>query len=285
MAGLLAFEYVLLLALVALAPALFYLSWVRQTEQIRREGWGTVLWAFAFGALFATIVAALIEAALVAGGTSLAHAYPAPEFTFLNGSTTAGGFFLILVIAPFVEEGLKGLGVINYRSAIRTVADGPVIGASVGFGFGFFETFLYGLGAFLIGGVVAGIALILLRSISSVLLHGSSTAVFGFGYAEERVAGRTGSTGRHYLAAVGLHAGFNAVVSLGTFGVLLGLAAAWINPLDLLGVALGIFLAFSAFEYIRRLIHQSEFPGALAAHPRFRPPAASPATVARAPRR
>ncbi len=279
MSGLVALESLLLLVLIALLPALLYLSWVRTTEFGQKEGWGVVLRCFAYGAFFATIVAAVVEAALVAGGTGLAVAEPAPEFVFLNGNTTAGQFFLILVAAPFIEEALKASGVYAYRAQIRRIADGAVLGASVGLGFGFFETFLYGLGAYATGGIVAGIALIALRSISSVLLHGSSTAVFGYGYAEERLTGRGRAASTHYLGAVALHGAFNAVVSLGSFAAVLGLTGNVADALSALGLALGIFLAFLAIEYVRRIIVQSSYPGALAAHPKFRPPPIRPATA------
>ncbi len=260
----------------AFLPALVYLMWVRTTEQGVREGWGTLLGAFAYGAFFATIIAGIVEAVLVAGGTSLSQAIPAPEFVFLNGNTTAGALFLILVLAPFVEEALKASGVAQYRQKIRVVADGPVLGAGVGLGFGFFETFLYGLGAYFVGGLAAGLSLIVLRSLSSILLHGSSTALFGYGYAEDRVGGAKGSAGRHYLAAVGLHSSFNAVVSLGVFVALLGVTGVGLDIASGLGYVFGVVLAFAAIEYVRRLIVQSSHPGALAAHPRFRPPPVRP---------
>ncbi len=260
------------LLFAAFIPAFFYLTWVRSTERGRRETWGTVLNAFAYGALFATIIAGLVEAILVAAGTSLSQAVPAPEFVFLNGNTTAGALFLVLVIAPLVEEALKASGVAASRRAITTFADGAVIGASVGLGFGFFETFLYGLAAALTGGLIAGLALILLRALSSILLHGSSTAFFGYGYAEGQVANVPGASWRHYLGAVGLHSTFNLVVSLGTFAALVGVAGTSLDIVDFVGYALGVLLAFTAIEYVRRLIIQSDHPGALASHPRYRPP-------------
>ncbi len=175
-----------ILVLVALIPALFYLAYVRRTERYARESWGPLLRAFAYGAIFATIAAAFVEGIVVSVGTAASQQFPQPEFVFLNGNSTLGVFFLVLVLAPFIEEGLKGAGVTSFGNQFRTLADGPVFGASVGLGFGFFETFLYGLGAYFVGGLEAGIVLILVRSVSSVLLHGSSTGMFGYGYARSR---------------------------------------------------------------------------------------------------
>ncbi len=260
-----------ILVVVALVPTVLYLEMVRGSERYRTEAWGSILGAFAYGAFFATLIAGILEGILVGVGTSFAQAYPAPEFAFLNGNSSAGLFFLVLVIAPFIEEGLKASGVVYYRNRIRTVADGPVLGASVGLGFGFLETLLYGLGAFLVGGLAAGILLILVRSISSVLLHASSTAVFGYGYAQSRVGVPPRSvTGRYYLAAVGMHSGFNALASVGSILLVLGVS----NSIGAVGsdLALVAAVAFAllAFGYIRGLISETDFP-ALQGAARFRP--------------
>jgi RsiW-degrading membrane proteinase PrsW (M82 family) len=264
-----------ILVLVALLPTVVYLEMVRGSERYRTEAWGAILGAFAYGAFFATLVAGILEGVLVGVGTSFTQAYPAPEFSFLNGNSSAGLFFLVLVIAPFIEEALKASGVVYYRNRIQSVADGPVLGASVGLGFGFLETLLYGLGAFLVGGLAAGILLILVRSISSVLLHASSTAVFGYGYAESRVGGSGRSvTGRYYLAAVGMHSGFNALASVGSILLVLGVS----NTIGAVGsdLALVAAIAFAvlAFSYIRHLITESDFP-ALRGAARFRPNAST----------
>src|SRR5580658_6767904 len=215
-------EDLAVLLVAALLPALLYLSWVRRTEQFEREPWGRLLGAFAWGAFFATLVAAVIEALLLSAGNAVHSYIPQPEFAFLNPSSPWNLFFLVLVIAPFVEEGLKAGGMVRSIGPLRSIADGPVIGASVGLGFGFFETFLYGLGAWATGGIVAGLALIIVRSLSSILLHGSSTAVFGYGYAEGKFGGTGSPTATHYFAAVGMHSLFNILASLAAIAALIG---------------------------------------------------------------
>ncbi len=157
---------------------------------------------------------------------------------------------------------------------MRRLADGPVFGAAVGLGFGFFETLLYGLGAFLAGGLVAGLALILVRSVSSVLLHGSSTAMFGRGYAASTFQGNSTATGAYYLLAVAMHASFNALASLGAIVTALGVPNGIAPYADAIGLLAAVVFAFVAIEHVRTVIAQSDFPGANAVHPRFRPPAA-----------
>jgi RsiW-degrading membrane proteinase PrsW (M82 family) len=276
-------EDFVILVLAALLPALAYLIWVRQSERLGHEPWSLLLRLFLFGALGATVVAAILELLIVDLGTAVSQKYPGPEFGFLNGSSTLGAFFLVLVVAPFVEEALKAAGVVQYKSSMRRLADGPVFGAAVGLGFGFFETLLYGLGAFLAGGLVAGLALILIRSVSSVLLHGSSTAMFGRGYAASLYDGQGWATGAYYLLAVAMHASFNALASLGAIVTFLGVPNGIGQYADLIGLLAAIAFAFGAIEHVRTVIARSDFPGAGAVHPRFRPPAARAKDLSRRP--
>jgi len=253
----------LILVVVAFVPAFLYLSWVRGTERYGREKWGPLLRAFAYGAIFATIVAAILETIIVAAGTAVSQSYPAPEFVFLNGSSTAGLFFLVLVVAPFIEEALKASGVAAYRNSFRQLADGPVFGASVCLGFGFFETFLYGLGAFLTGGLAAGIVLILIRSVSSVLLHGSSTGMFGYGYARSRFGVPGPGSGSYYMVAVGMHASFNALASLAAILAVVGFGGFANDAAGVIALLAAIFFAFWAIEHVRSIIQAADYPGLL----------------------
>jgi len=265
----------LLLVLVALAPALAYLAWVRKGERRQTEGWGTLAGGFVYGAIFATLVAGVLELVLVALGTTVSQHYPAPEFVFLNGNSTAGSFFLVLVLAPFVEEALKASGVAARNARISRLADGPVVGASVGLGFGFFETFLYGLGAYVVGGLEAGIALILVRSISSVLLHGSSTGMFGYGYARAKFGVRGPGSGAYYLLAVAMHATFNTLASVAVILALVGVTGVAAEVGAFVALLVAIVFAVGAIEHVRAITQSADYP-ALQPRP-------TPAPVARPP--
>ena len=253
----------LILVVVAFVPALIYLSWIRGTERYGREGWGPLLRAFVYGAFFATITAGILEAVIVAAGTAVSQNYPGPEFVFLNGNSSAGAFFLVLVIAPFIEEALKASGVVSFRSRFKQLADGPVCGASVGLGFGFFETFLYGLGAYFVGGLAAGLALILIRSISSVILHGSSTGMFGYGYARSQFKQPGPGTGSYYMVAVGMHASFNALASLSAILAIEGVSGLANDAAGYLALFAAVFFAFWAIEHVRSIIQASDYPALL----------------------
>jgi RsiW-degrading membrane proteinase PrsW (M82 family) len=253
-------ESFVILALVAFLPAFLYLAWIRRAERYQGEAWGAVLGAFAYGALFATITAGILEAVIVGLGTSVTQRYPAPEFVFLNGNSTAGVFFLVLVVAPFIEEALKASGVYAYRDRIRQPADGPVLGASVGLGFGFFETFLYGVGAFVVGGLVAGLALIVIRSLSSVVLHGSSTGMFGHGFARSRFRQPGAGSGSYYLLAVGMHASFNALASLTVILAVFGIGGLAVELAAMMALVAAIAFAFGAIEHVRAVIQTADYP-------------------------
>jgi RsiW-degrading membrane proteinase PrsW (M82 family) len=245
--------------IVAFIPALVYLSWIRSTERYSKEAWSPLLWAFAYGAIFATIIAAIVEVVLVALGTAISQAVPAPEFVFLNGNTTLGALFLVLVIAPLVEEALKASGVARNKDKIRNIADGPVFGASTGLGFGFFETFLYGLSLFLVSGLAPAIGLVILRSISSVLLHGSSTGMFGYGYARSKFGVPGAGSGSYYLLAVGMHASFNFLASGAVIAALFGFPQ-YATDASIFGLVVAIFFAFGAIEHVRSLIKYNDYP-------------------------
>jgi RsiW-degrading membrane proteinase PrsW (M82 family) len=262
----------LILVVVSFVPALIYLGWIRGTERYGKEGWGPLLRAFVIGAFFATILAGILESVIVAAGTAVSQNYPGPEFVFLNGNSDAGVFFLVLVVAPFIEEGLKASGVASFRSRFRQLADGPVFGASVGLGFGFFETFLYGLGAYFVGGLSAGLTLIVVRSVSSVVLHGSSTGMFGYGYAKSQFQQPGPGSGSYYLVAVGMHASFNALASLSVILAVLGIGGFANDAASFLALFAAIFFAFWAIEHVRSIIQASDYPGLLAGNARGRPP-------------
>jgi len=264
-------EALLILALAALVPALLYLAWIRRGERFEAQGWGVLLGTFAYGAIIATIVAVILEAILVAVGTAVSQQYPGPEFVFLNGDSSLGAFFLVLVIAPVVEEAMKATGVTRSANRIRVVADGLVLGAAAGFGFGFFETFLYGVGALASDGLAAGLVLILVRSVSSVVLHGSTTSMFGYGYARGRLEGRGGGAA-YYLLAVAMHAGFNFIASLGAIVDALGFGPTYVDLASLLALLLAIGYAFAAIEHAHTVIRRTDFPATAGVHPRYRPP-------------
>ena len=250
------------LFLFSLVPALFYLLWIRKTERYHTESWSAVSRAFLYGAVVGTFVAAILEAVLFALYAQVLQ----PDLGgALPKGSTAEYPLLALVIAPFVEEGIKGLGVYGMRSRISYLADGMVLGAAVGLGFGFLENLLYGVSA-LAAGVTVAILTIAIRSFSSMLIHASATSVTGYGVAANLQQGGQGHVlAGSYLAAVGIHGSYNAIASLTLILPLLGLALPGYG-IDLVSIAslmLAIVYGLSAFGFIRQRITEVQFLTAL----------------------
>jgi RsiW-degrading membrane proteinase PrsW (M82 family) len=120
-----------------------------------------------------------------------------------------------VVVAPFVEELVKGLGLVFVLNALLREEDGMVYGAAIGLGFAATENLLYGLGAFSEGGIVCFIVLIFVRVISATLLHATATGVTGFGVGRAVVTNRAlVAAFPYYLVAVLMHATYNFMASL-----------------------------------------------------------------------
>jgi protease PrsW len=98
---------------------------------------------------------------------------------------------------------------------LREAEDGFVYGATSGLGFSATENLLYGIVAFAVGGLIASIALIAIRSVSSSFLHASATGLTGYGIGRQRLWGSRFPAWPWYFAAVGMHAAFNALASFG----------------------------------------------------------------------
>ncbi|EQD72947.1 hypothetical protein B1B_03478 [mine drainage metagenome] len=252
----------LVLLLFSLLPALGFLIWVRKTERYHTESWGGVSRAFLYGALVGTFVAAILEAILFAVYAQVLQ--PDLGGTLPRGST-AEFLILALLIAPFVEEGIKGLGVLGMRGRIQYVSDGMVLGAAVGLGFGFMENLLYGLSA-LAAGLVVAVTTIAIRSLSSMLIHASATSITGYGVGVnlER-KGQGHALAGAYLTAVGIHGSYNALVSLPLILPLVGLILPGygFEALALASLFLAVVYGLAAFGYINQRIAEAQFQTAM----------------------
>lgn len=187
------------LVAAAFLPSLVLLAIVRGTERGGRERWLRLLAVFALGATASVaLTLALTPLAVPIAGA------------LRPGLSTS--FLLIVVVAPLVEEAVKGWGTTVADGWMTRLADGLVYGAAVGLGFAATENLLYELAAFQEHGLLAWAVLVVTRSLSSALLHPAATALTGLGIAWTR----TRDLPRFlvlpfYAGAVALHAGFNWV--------------------------------------------------------------------------
>jgi RsiW-degrading membrane proteinase PrsW (M82 family) len=130
-----------------------------------------------------------------------------------GGIQLSPDFVAAVIAAPLVEELSKGLGLGGARKHMGELEDGIIYGAAIGLGFAATENLVYGFAGLLEGGAELALTTIVMRSLSSMFLHGAATALLGYGYS--LYIHRKGSFGAvlmFYLAAVGLHAAFNFLV-------------------------------------------------------------------------
>ncbi|MEW5747803.1 MAG: PrsW family glutamic-type intramembrane protease [Candidatus Thermoplasmatota archaeon] len=231
------------LILVAFAPSLLYLVWIRNTEKHSREPYGTLIKVFAYGAVLSVIMAVLFELILIA----LFDQNIERVYQFLGENPSVPTLVVACVIAPVVEELTKALGVLRVkrRGMLMEIENGIVYGAAAGLGFAATENLLYESTAYLADGVEAWAATAVLRSLSSALLHATASSLVGLGIARSALQGKSWMP--YYLGAVVMHGGFNFAASfgvvyydtLGDSAYLIGLVAAFTMVIIGVGVMRG----------------------------------------------
>jgi RsiW-degrading membrane proteinase PrsW (M82 family) len=197
------------IVLVAFVPSILYLVWIRNTERYSREPYGRLLLIFFYGAIVSVIIAIAFELVLtLAFSQNIERVYE-----YLGENPSIPVIVLACVIAPFVEEAAKGMGIRRARRLMTELENGIIYGAAVGLGFAATENLLYESAALAEGGAQAFIATAVIRSISSALLHATSSSLLGLGIAR-KVLGM-GGWFPYYLGAVAMHSAFNFMASFG----------------------------------------------------------------------
>lgn len=213
---------VLVGAIGALAPVTVVVLAFLWVDRWEPEPPRTLLFAFLWGACVAALTALIINssAALVLDGV------------LGQGS---GDVLGAAVVAPFVEEGVKGAFVVGLlifrRREFDGVVDGIVYAGLVAAGFAFTENILYIGRAFVedaeaMGQGAAVLTVLVLRGILSPFAHPLFTSMTGIacGLAAARrtVPSRVALVLVGYLLAVTLHAMWNGSATLGGGEVFLG---------------------------------------------------------------
>lgn len=242
---------IFVLVLFSFLPPIVFVVWIRNTERYGREPWGMIVGMFLWGAIFAVIIGAVLSLIFLL----LFQAATPIEQILARRFSDPATILLAIVIAPFTEEFAKAFGVLRRSFVIREPEDGFVYGATSGLGFSATENLLYGVAAFVVGGIGVSLLVIAVRSVSSSFLHASATSLTGYGIARNRLWGPRYSAIPWYLAAVVMHAGFNVVASLGEYlsdPTRLGDAGL------LLVLAGGILFAFVAINVVRGKIMEHD---------------------------
>lgn len=191
------FAEILFLIAISFAAPVIYLVIIRNSERYERERWSAIKTAFLWGALPAAFLASMINTRVM------------EDF---------GIFVAAVLVAPFVEELIKPIGILQrVKGEVNEVEDGIIFGVACAMGFAAVENVAYmfqDLEEF--GGAIA-LSTVIGRSISAVLLHASATAFTGYGIAKAILAKRSVFTAiPYYLVAVFLHGAYNFIVSIGT---------------------------------------------------------------------
>jgi RsiW-degrading membrane proteinase PrsW (M82 family) len=139
------------------------------------------------------------------------------------GLTPANEENLRVTIAPIVEEILKSLILIVLARRMTYFVDGAIYGFAAGIAFSILENFLYLQRE-------AGVLPMFIRALSTCLMHGSASALVGVAIGRFRYghgARRLLPALFGWVAAIGLHMGFNRLVNAppsgGTMAGTLGL--------------------------------------------------------------
>jgi RsiW-degrading membrane proteinase PrsW (M82 family) len=221
---------------LAILPVPLLLAGVLWVDRLEPEPRGNLVFAFAWGAGIAALLALLINTAGLEYVTQPA----------LGAST--GEYVSATFAAPVVEETLKGAVLAGLLWRRRAEFDGPTDGiiyaAMVGLGFAMIENVGYYINA-LVTPVRGGVALLgytfVLRGLLSPLLHPMFTSMTGLGVAyaaRHRVGGRRAVLAG-WLAAVALHMIWNGLSRFGVAGLVAGYALmCWV-----LGVLVVILVA------------------------------------------
>lgn len=240
----------IVLLLASFIPPIVWVVLLRNTERYGREPAGRVIQAFLWGAVVAVIIAIVLSLLFL----YLLETRIAPVYEFLGqrGFNDPGTLIAAVVVAPFVEEFAKALGVLRVRRFMDEPEDGLVYGGTAGLGFAATENLFYGL-YFLAAtdSLETSLLLIGIRSVSSAFLHASATASTGYGLAKSRLWGQSAIP--WYLLAVLLHASFNLMASLGE-----QLSGTYGDSAALIGLVAAIAFGLLAFALVRKKIRDKD---------------------------
>jgi RsiW-degrading membrane proteinase PrsW (M82 family) len=235
---------IIILIAAAFVPPVIYVIWLRNKEKYEPNPWSKIARTFINGAFIAVAIALIMH--------SIAEEFYQTvlmrEYEYLAKPSIKILIF-VCIVAPFVEEFAKCYVVYSARKAIKEPEDGLIYGAAVGLGFAATENLMYEGYGYFTEGLKVFILIMIIRSISSTLLHGSATAFAGYGIAKNVLSGQHYHILPYFFGAVGLHALFNLFAAFGIiYKDTLGIFA------YLVGFVGAICIAIVAITYIKTKI-------------------------------
>lgn len=222
---------ILLLILASILPTVLYVGILWWLDKYEKEPWGLFLAAFFYGAAPAVIASLILEL----------------PFSLLLDET-----LVAVLVAPFVEESVKGLAVLLifllWRKEFDGVLDGIIYGAAVGFGFAMVENFFYFLSN------EGDLTVILMRTILFGLNHALFTSVTGAGLGLARQSKKNWLWLLLFPAFLGLAMTLHGIHNLGASTGLAGLGFATLS--DWSGILVILIVAVIAWYQEKRWIRQ-----------------------------
>jgi len=225
----------------AFIPSLIYLIWIRNAERYGKKSWSdlsrTFLWGAGLSVLFALVLSLIFVGVISAPELQR-------EYEFLEDEAVRT-LIIVVIIAPFVEEFTKVLGVFSVKRSLTDIEAGLVFGAACGLGFAATENLLYESSVYLAEGFgPAFVSIVILRSIASTLLHGSASAMAGYGVTRAKFEGWYLFL-PYYLIAVFMHGAFNFLASLQLLVA---------GDISLFAVLLAVLFSLISISYVRKKI-------------------------------
>ncbi len=223
----------------AVLPLILFAVWVRQAEIQDHEPWSQVLKAFAWGATGGVLIGVALSL-LLAGAR--------PQAVETAGVTA---LYLAVIVAPLTEEFAKVYGLRWVEDDHLERQDGLIYGAAAGLGFAATENLAYGFAAFAQGGVEGLVLTTVARTLSTALLHATTSAVIGYAIWSRRM-GIMGASGvvAAYFVSVAIHGAFNLAASITG---------------SLIVLAIPFFIGIYGFNWVRRRVR--ELDSQPSAHP------------------
>lgn len=215
-------------AAAAIIPMLIYLFIIWKFDRYDREPIGLVLLNYLWGSFGAIILTLLFSGILL------------KIVSFLFNDFYLHDFYQIIILAPVVEEIMKGLFLLItvQNKKFDNLTDGIVYGAAIGLGFGMTENFLY----FLHNSqtIQTWVYLVIIRTLFSAVMHYVATSTFGafLGYAKFKRGAKKILIGLlGLLIAILIHASWNTFVSFKS--------TAWIGILFMILSIIIFMISFS----------------------------------------
>lgn len=211
--------------LLSFLPMWFYAYIAYWLDRFEREPKKLLVGVFWWGALFATITAAIAEVLF------------SESITSITGDESFAEIANAAFFAPIVEESLKGVAILVvafvFRNEFDSILDGIVYGAIVALGFAATEDFFYLFSAYDESGWGALFALFFVRVILTGWNHAVFTAFIGIGIALARlnknVALKILAPFGGWLIAVILHGLYNGLLSTASALVLAAFCLSWLG--------------------------------------------------------